>query len=595
MIAAADVVEIATAARKSAGALHQRRREVRDLYGGDIAVPLTELYENERAATANLLIQGVDGTAQRIASTSPHVQWHPLRPGFKQHEARAREQRQVSLGWHDANAMDLIRYRRARHITAYAESPVQMRWDRKRTIPCWGVRDPLDTFCAPMARLDDMTPSWIVSCYTRSFDWLRKAYPDAWVALAPRDWTPGSAQVVEIVEYHDADESVLVASGARSNVEGGWSDPYAGQKILPLERVENIAHRPTWVVPGRIGLTEERRGQFDGMVPKYIKQARLDALELLAIEDGIFPQQWLVARQGEIPKIIQVANPRAGKVGIVQGGVLDTVAKNPGYKTREARADLERSQRIDGGVTASMTGEAISGARTARMAESVEGGSIDFGIREIQKILARSEQAELEIAADLAKVYAGNVTVSMYVSSKGARGSVSYKADELFGDRCAVSVEYAMAGADLNQQVVRVGQKMQLELISKQTAREQDPEVADAEVEHDRIISEGLEDALLVGIKQAAASPEGPYTPGQIARIRELVRTNRMELDEAVGQVQQEAQEAQAAAPPPIPEGMAAAPETMPGLMAPSAPQAGPPDLSGLAARLGAAMGGQAA
>lgn len=595
MIATADVVELATSARKNAGALHQRRREVRDLYGGDIAVPLSELYENERAATANLLIQGVDGTAQRIASTAPHVTWHPLRPGFKQHEDRARQQRQVSLGWHEANAMDLIRYRRARHITAYAESPVQMRWDRKRQIPCWGVRDPLDTFCAAPNRLDDMCPSWTISCYTRSFDWVRKHYPEAWLMLAPKDWTPGSPAVVEIVEYHDAEESVLVATGHRPMIEGYYSDPYGGQKVSLLERVENPAKRPTTVVPGRIGLTEERRGQFDGMVPKYVKQARLDALELRAIEEGIFPQQWLVARQNEVPKIIQVANPREGKVGIVQGGALETVNKNPGYKTREARADLERSQRIEGSITASMTGEAISGARTARMAESVEGGSIDFGIREIQKILARSEQAELEIAADLAKAYAGNVTVSMYVSGKGSKGPVSYKADDLFSEGCAVTVEYAMAGTDLNQQVVRVGQKLQLELISKQTAREQDPEVQDAELEHDRIVSEGLEDALLVGIKQAAATPEGPYTPSQIARIRYLVRTDKMDLDEAVAKVEQEAQEAQAQASPPVPEGMAAAPETMPGLMAPSTPQAGPPDLSGVAARLQAAMGGQAA
>lgn len=590
MISTVDVVDLASSARKSAGSLHQRRREVRDLYGGDLAVPLSELYEDERAATANLLRHGVDSTAQRVASTSPEIQWHPLRPGFKQHEERAREQRQVSLGWHEANAMDLIRYRRARHLVADAESPVELRWDRKRMIPCWEVRDPLDVFCAPPSRLDEMAPPWTVACFSQAMSWLARAYPEQWKLLRRDGDTPST--VVELIRYKDAVEDVLVAVGRRAEWEQAAADPiYSGRAVL-LERVPNPVGRPLVVVPGRIGLGKERRGQVDGMVPKYIKQARLEALELWAVEEGIFPKQWLVSRPNEIAKIVQVAKPREGVIGIVQGGEIDTQHLNPGYKTSEAKADLERAQRIEGGVTAISTGEAFSGSRTARMSELIEGGATDLNIGEMQKVLDRSEQAELEIAAELAKAYAGNVSVSMYVAGKGSKGPVSYKADELFEGRCHVSVTRPMPGADVNQQVVRIGQKMQLELISKQSAREQDPEVRDAELEHDRIVSEGLEDALLVGIKSGAASPEPPYSPAQIARIRLLVRTNRMDLDEAVAKVDEEARELQAQAPAVPPEGLAADPNAMPGLTGPPQAMGAPPDLAGLAARLSGAMGG---
>ena len=50
-----------------------RMRELRDYYNGDVIVPLPELNSDEQSAVANLLAQGLDQTAMRIASTSPDI------------------------------------------------------------------------------------------------------------------------------------------------------------------------------------------------------------------------------------------------------------------------------------------------------------------------------------------------------------------------------------------------------------------------------------------------------------------------------------------------------------------------------------------
>ena len=55
-----------------------RMRRVRAAYDGDIVVPLPELDDHEQVAVANLLAQGLDQTAMRIASVMPDVVMPPV-------------------------------------------------------------------------------------------------------------------------------------------------------------------------------------------------------------------------------------------------------------------------------------------------------------------------------------------------------------------------------------------------------------------------------------------------------------------------------------------------------------------------------------
>ena len=97
--------------------------------------------------------------------------------------------------------------------------------------------------------------------------------------------------------------------------------------------------------------------------------------------------------------------------------------------------------------------------------------------------------------------------------------------------------------------------------MSKQSFMAIDPLVDDPEFEHDTVIAEQLEAALLSSIQQQAS--QGAIPPADLARIMELVANDQMELAEAVEKVQKEAQERQAEQVAPD------SPQAMPGLAQP--------------------------
>jgi hypothetical protein len=106
----------------------------------------------------------------------------------------------------------------------------------------------------------------------------------------------------------------------------------AGIEVIELERIPNRTNMPLVIIPKRISL-DMARGQFDGVMGMYYTRARLQALTEIAIERGIFPDEYLVARPGENPEIIQMAEGKTGQLGVVKGGDIQQLQTNPGYKT----------------------------------------------------------------------------------------------------------------------------------------------------------------------------------------------------------------------------------------------------------------------
>ena len=134
--------------------------------------------------------------------------------------------------------------------------------------------------------------------------------------------------------------------------------------------------------------------------------------------------------------------------------------------------------------------------------------------------------------------------------------------------------------------IVGLGQRIGLGIISKETAASLDPFVDNPENEKDRIVAEGLEQALMAGLQQQAAS--GQIPPLTVAKIIQLVESDRMELAEAMNKVTQEAMEEQkkkeeeeASLEPQTPDALAApatmramaGPEAMPTTRGPNADQ----------------------
>jgi len=579
-----EIVELYHQRRLAAGPVHEQMRRVRDLANGDVVVPLNELDRNAKTNVANLLVQGLDQMSMRVSSTMPSPYFPPVKEGSENAKKYARMRKKAMLGFWDENRMQMKLRRRARHLLAYSSAPVFIKPDFATLTPKWVVRNPLDTFAAPMED-DEVVPENCIFTSRVSASWLLNNYGPL-VADQLRFGRVDSDARYTLLEYVCDDSMQLIVLGAEDNPELTQSER-AGLEAILLEAIPNRTGMPLAVVPKRITL-DKPRGQFDGVLGMYYTRARLQALTEIAIERGIFPEEYLVARPGENPEILQLADGKSGILGVVKGGDIQQLQLNPGYKTDTALDRLERQERLEGAIPAEFGGESATNIRTGRRGEAVLSATVDYRVQEAQETFANSLLHEDKIAIALEKAYWGDTTKTFFLSGRTTQGQETYTPNKVWQTDFHY-VAYSAAGSDVNSLIIGLGQRLGVGLMSKESAREADPLISDPDLEHDRIIAEGVEAALLSSIQQQAANPQGPYQPDDLAYLTKLVVEQDVPLFDAVRRTNERAQERQAMA---MPEG---APETMPGLALPGmgaeAPTQGPagaPPLEALLAQLGA-------
>jgi hypothetical protein len=594
MLSPGQIVSLYHERVQSYGASFTRMREIRDAYNGDVFVPLPSRVA--RSSVPNLVAQGLDQSAMRVSSVLYDLRFYPDRPGFKVHEENARKRRLATFGWLEQNNVALKQRRRARWLLGYGCAPVLIRPSYSSPIPRWQIRDPLSTYPARTDDPDDIVPPDCIFATQRTGRYLLQHYPVQFTSLRRgKSDSPDTRYMT--LEYVDAEQitCVLLSSlpldthGEVPVVNPAFYDnsPLGHAPYTVLEDIPNRIGICPAVVPGRITLDRDA-GAYDGIVGMYQTMAMLFALETEAVAQGVWPDQWLIARPNENAEIITVADGRAGIIGKVTGGQIETVVNSPGYMTTQTIDRLERYQRTTAGIPPEYGGESGSNIRTGRRGQDILSAAVDFPIQEAQALFERSAEEEVKRAIATQRAYYGDMPQSYYVSWSGASGQVDYTPNILFtSDR--VTAKFAYPGTDINNLTIITGQKLGLGTMSKRTAMEIDPQIDDVEVELDRITGEGLQQALLTSIEQQAV--QGAITPPDLARIIELVTTNKMELPDAVQQAQQEAQERQSATVNPAAPG---SPPTQPGIAQPGmGAEAGaipppPAGLEGLRATLSA-------
>jgi hypothetical protein len=583
------IIELYRTRHQAQGPLIQQMREVRRLANGEVVVPLSELDRTARISVANLFVQGLDQMSMRVTSTQPAPYFPALREGQDRSMKLARDRRRAMLSMWDQNRMEQKDRRRARNFFAYASAPVYLKPNFDKRLVEWHLRSPLDTFAAPVIDDANPVPENVIFAYSRPYSWLMQNYPALNGRL--RVGEPRPDDMFTILEYCDDQEVVVVCLGYDKDRDPITGQVYYGSPAVELSRVVNRTGQPLVVIPQRITL-DKARGQFDGLLGMYYTRARLQALTEIAIERGIFPDEYLVARPGENPEIIQIADGKTGQLGVVKGGDIQQFQQNPGYKTDTALDRLERQERLEGAIPAEFGGESGTNIRTGRRGDSILSATIDFRVQEAQDIFAAARVEEDKAAIAIEKAYWGDSPKSFFIPGNGG-GIKDYVPNKLW-ETDFHYVSYSASGSDINSLIVGLGQRLGTGLMSKESAREADPLISDPELERDRIVAEGIEAALLSSIQAQAADPNGPYQPDDLAFIAGQVLENKMSLPEAIMAAQKRAQERQASQAP------VGAPETMPGLSPagvgmeqPAAPAAGTPSLQTLLGQLGG--GGAAA
>jgi hypothetical protein len=595
MITVEEILAHYKSRREAQGPVLEQMRKVRELANGDTIIPLNELDKAAKSSVANLLVQGLDQTSMRIASTFPTPYFPPLAEGKDKSKELANTRRKAMQAMWEHNRMKMKMRRRARHILAYSSSPVVIKPDFKNLMPTWSVRNPLDTYPLHTEDIDNPVPDNVIFSYQKPLKWLLNNYGYA-VDGKLRLGRISNDVKFTILEYVCANEIVLCAVGAEDQ-EGLDSVERWGANVVELERIVNRAECPLVIIPQRITL-DKPRGQFDGLLGMYYTRARLQALTEIAIERGIFPDEYLVARPGDNPEIVQIADGKTGQLGVVKGGDIQQLNTAPGYKTDMALDRLERQERLEGAIPAEFGGESATNIRTGRRGENVLAATVDFRVQEIQSTFESSLVEEDKVAIAIEKAYWGNKSKSFFITGRANISKVDYVPNKVW-ETDFHYVSYPASGTDVNSLIIGIGQRLGIGTMSKESAREVDPLISDPELEADRITAEGVESALLSSIQQQAANPQGPYQPDDLAYLVKLVKEQNVSLYDAVDRTNKRAQERQAT-PAPAPEmpGMMA-PEQMPGLAVPGMgaeqapplpPEAGaggpPPELGALLSQL---------
>lgn len=581
-----EIVSLYRERLTASGPVLQQMREVRRLANGEIVVPLSELDRTARSSVANLFVTGLDQMAMRVTSTQPAPYFPALREGQERSMQLARDRKRAMLSIWDQNRMAQKDRRRARNFFAYASAPVFLKPNFDKRLVEWHLRNPLDTFASPVVDESNPVPDNVIFTYSRSYEWIMRNY--GFLNGLLRVGNPASDDLFTVLEYIDDVEVVMVVLGYEKDRDPLSGSLFMGRPAVELSRVPNRCGMPLVVIPSRITL-DKPKGQFDGLLGMYYTRARLQALTEIAIERGIFPDEYLVARPGENPEVIQIADGKTGQLGVVKGGDIQQLQSQPGYKTDVALDRLERQERLEGAIPAEFGGESGTNIRTGRRGESILSATVDFRVQEAQDTLAAARVEEDKIAIHMERTYWGDSPKSFFIP--GMKGGIKDYTPNKLWETDFHYVAYSASGSDVNSLIVGLGQRLGTGLMSKESAREADPLIADPELEKDRIVAEGIESALLSSIQAQAADPNGPYQPDDLAFIAEQVQTNKMSLYEAIMAAQKRAQERQA-----TPAEMGA-PETMPGLATPGMgaeqPVAGPPP--GIDGLLGALGGGAAA
>lgn len=584
MRTAEEILHLHAQRAKFYAPLHTAMQEISDIYSGRTTVELPEADEADPSSVPNLLAQGLDQMAGRVVSTAPMFLFAPEDPTKRTDMRRAALASKVLGAWYMLDRQPIKMLQRARHLMAYAMSATAIRWDPECHRPCKDNRSPLDTYPSLDTIRGTSMPTDVIFAYRRTIGWLvAKGYSAQVRAITGNDPNPQRDLEMLLLEYTDPDGTALVLTG------------YAGMQNLDMprnlyapgdQRAISLEFAPAPLgmsaydmmpvsVATRMTL-DKPMGQFDTMTGMYYRSAKLFALELAAVEKGIFPDTYAESRQGEQFQFISGPHDgRTGLINIVQGGVVHEIQNNPGYQTTPMLNNLERNMRVTAGIPAEFGGESGSNIRTARRGDSVMSSVIDFPLAEAQNIFSYALADENKVMIAMAKAYDGTAKRTFYVGTGNTVRPVTFTANDVFTHDEHL-VTYPMPGTDINSLRVGLGQAVGMGTMSTRTASELDPTIADPELEHDRIIYEGLEHAMMAGLQQKVAS--GDLPPLTVAKIQQLVIDDKYELADAIVKVTEQA----AATAPPAP----ALPPGMPGPPGapPTADQANAPaTMAGLA------------
>lgn len=569
----------------------RRMIAVRDRANGDLVIPLPDVKGEPtiEPPSPRLILDAIDSTAMQAGSQTPSIFTASLDPtktnGVKSAEYAAVRRNALYAEWWESS-LDVLMLRYYRHLVGYGTGCMvvlpsycpkncpnyktpEMCDNAEHCRARIELRDPLTTYPEMRSPDDVREPINVGFVFGRSKNWLMQNYGEK-----VRDWvTRSSEELWDVCEWVDDKEIVIGLLGPRfattaySSIAGQNRGAYANG--IELSRYTNRAGMVPVAIPRRVTL-DKIMGQVDTIIGSVDLLARMSALEVIAAEKAVFPDLQVIGTQGRPPQLLSEQNEwydgRTGKANVLLDGEARYLVSSVGPATFQTMANVERSIRLSSGNPGLQQGEFTGSVRSGATATALAGFSINPRVQEAHMIAQRS--LAVINKAILATLKGCWPSKKYFVFSGYSSEMVEYipaKHFETFDN----SVVYPFAGMDLSQVTVAVAQMNASGLMSRTTARQNHPLIADADAEEKRVLIERADEAYLAGFLQRLASgdPNAITDLDFVTFRKELATTGN--LPAAVEKAQQVAQERQATLAPEPPDGMMAAPESMPGMSAP--------------------------
>jgi hypothetical protein len=558
--------------------------EVKRRYNGDYVIPLPEL-DNEPVmppSTLAVIANAVDNLGRRAASVMTYDHFPAIKTG-KLYEQHAHNRRRAWSATLYESQFALAHQRAMRHLAGYSTCAMRVVCDWDKQMPRIVCEDPLSTFPEPRKPEDPRPPSNCAFLYEMPAGLIRSTWPasrkENGGPISP--YPDGYTEAWTMVEWVDDNDTVIGIVGPKFPLAQYRSyDPRSGDiPWLELSRAPQLAGRCPVIVPGKIGLAEIA-SQVANAVGMSDLMSKMMALAIAAEEKAIYPDLYAIGVQNGNPMIVGGSwkDGRTGEMNLVQDvTAVGQLRSDVSPMALQLVSLLERNFNASTGSNPAMQGESYGALRTGRAIDSIVGAQVDPLVLEMHQIVETYLPFLCDIAFSTYEGAWGNKQYTLFSGWPGDRGMVDFTPNVELKESHQMVASYAIAGTDVQQATIGLGQLRATKAISLKTFRERHPWVGDAESEEHQTLLEDLQQATMAGIVNGLAAPAG--TPGSLdPMIGELIYryiANGEDPMAALTHAHQEAQKLQAQAAPPAPPGMVGPPAGMPGIGGPAQPGLG--------------------
>jgi len=537
--------------RRSSAERDQRWSDVREVRKGNINKVFPGLFPDDypKPMVANFIDIAARDVAEVIAPL-PAFNCNATNVVSDAARKRADKRTMIVAGYRDQSRLQTHMFTGADRYITYGMVPFVIEIDYERQTPIIRVDDPYNSY-AEFDRFGRLLS--YSKRYLKTIEDLCMEFPEHEATIRGRYHQGGQNAQLELIRYHDKDQTVLFLPERKDYVIAKTKNPIG--KIMVVCAVR----------PG-IDSDENFRGQFDDVLWVQVARSRFATLSLEAAQKSVQAPFALPADVNvlEIGPDATIRSASPEKIRRVDLNVP------PGLFQESAALDqeLRTGARYPEGRLGNQSGSIVTG----RGVEALMGG-FDTQVKTAQSVLAGTFRDVIDICFQIDEAIFGDVTKTVRGVDAGSPYEITYTPKKDIAGEHIVDVTYGlMAGLNPNQALVFGLQARGDQLISRDFLRRQMPWEVNVTMEEQKIEIDKLQDALIQAVSgYAQAIPMLAQSGGDpsevLSKVASIIdgRRKGKSLEEVVIA-------AFAPVPPPAPVGV----EPVPG-----SPEAGMPSAGG--------------